>query len=327
MTTRLRTVGVDIGGTNIKIAVVWNDGTVVVSKQIPTWGDAGPQQASARMIDAVRNLMRAEKLEPAEMRALGIDSAGLVDAEKNIVTDSPNLRSWEKHPLAQELSDAIGVPAFLENDVNAMAYGEWRSGAGRGTRHLVCLTLGTGVGGGLILDGKLYRGANGAAGELGHMTLDVHGPPCSCPNLGCLERHVGAAWIVERTLEKLGHDSRPSRLRRLPSAELSPKNLSDAAESGDELAAEILDETGVLLGMGLVSLVNAFNPERVVIGGGVAQAGERLFEPARRTIRRHAMSVQAATVEVVPAALGNDAAVVGAALLALERVPDSDVHA
>ena len=183
---------------------------------------------------------------------------------------------------------------------------------------MVCLTLGTGVGGGLVLDGRLYRGARGAAAELGHMTIDYHGARCTCPNVGCLERHLGAAYISERTRERLALDPRASTLRDLPADDLSPATLSKAAEAGDALAADILDETGELLGHGLVSLVNLFNPERVVIGGGVAQAGERLLEPARRIVDRHAMSVQRETAEIVLAALGNDAAVVGAALLALE---------
>jgi glucokinase len=247
-----------------------------------------------------------------------------VDPERQVVIDSPNLRSWEGFPLADVVAAAIGVPVFLENDVNAMAYGEWRCGAGRGTRHLVCLTLGTGVGGGLVLDGRLYRGARGAAAELGHMTIDHHGARCTCPNVGCLERHLGAAYIIERARERLAGDPRASTLREVGEDDLSPATLSAAASAGDALAADILDETGELLGHGIVSLVNLFNPERVVIGGGVSQAGDRLLEPVRRIVKRHAMSVQRDTAEIVLAALGNDAAVVGAALLALERQEERD---
>ncbi len=324
MSESFRTVGVDIGGTNIKIAAVWNDGRVEGSRKFATHADEGPEAASRRIVEAVEELVRSEEFSPGELRAVGMDCAGLVDPKRQVVIDSPNLRSWENFPLAEFVADAVGVPVFLENDVNAMAYGEWRCGAGRGARHLVCLTLGTGVGGGLVLDGHLYRGAQGAAAELGHMTIDHHGPRCTCPNVGCLERHLGAAYITERARERLAHDPRTSRLRDLPAHELTPAALSKAADAGDALAADVLEETGELLGHGLVSLVNLFNPERVVVGGGVAQAGERLLGPARRIVARHAMSVQRDGAEIVLAELGNQAAVVGAALLALERLEARD---
>lgn len=315
-----RSVGIDIGGTFIKIAVVWNDGRVVRSTQIPTDAAAGPEPAAARILAAARGLMADEGLTAAEMRAVGMDSAGIIDAERNLVLDAPNLRAWENHPLAARLAAAFGVPVYLENDVNAMVYGEWCCGAGRGTRHLLGLTLGTGVGGGLVLDGRLYRGARGAAGEVGHVSVNRFGPRCNCGSFGCVERYVGAAHIVDRALEALARDTRPSRLRDLAAQELTPLVLSGAAADGDAVAAEILEETGIWLGVALAGLVNVLNPERIVVGGGVALAGELILGPARRTLRERAMQVPGGSVDIVPAALGNDAAVVGAALLALSRV-------
>ena len=290
------------------------------SAQIPTHAEAGPEPALARLLDVLSSLVESQGIRPEEMRAIGVDSAGIVDPSTNRVVDSPNLRTWEDFPLADRLQERFGVPVFLENDVNAMAYGEWRCGAGRGTRNMLALTLGTGVGGGLILDGRLYRGAHGAAGELGHMSLDIHGQHCNCPNIGCLERHIGASWITERANHKIGSDARPSVMRGLPAEELTPHRLSIASEAGDGIAADILQETGELLGYGLVSLVNIFDPERVVIGGGVALAGHRLFDPALRIVQAHAMKIPAQKVQLVAAQLGNDAAIVGAALLAVERV-------
>src|SRR5262249_31126698 len=155
-------------------------------------------------------------LESAEMRALGIDSAGIVDSARNLVLDAPNLRRWERYPLAEKLGAALGLPAFLENDVNAMVYGEWRCGAARGARRVLGLTLGTGGGGGVVLAGRLYRGARGAGGEVGHMSLDRNGPQCACGSYGCLERYVGAQHIVARGREWLQRDRRPSRLREMP---------------------------------------------------------------------------------------------------------------
>jgi glucokinase len=316
---RYRTLGVDVGGTNLKLAALWSDGVVIASKQIPTQADAGPEEGSRRLIDALRQLQRQEGIDSGEMRAIGLDCAGIVDPEKNLVLDSPNLRRWEGFPLAERLESAFGVPTFLENDVNAMAYGEWRRGAGRGTRHMLCLALGTGVGGGLILDGRLYRGAHGAAGELGHTTLDMHGPQCSCPNVGCLERHIGSEYIAARAREKLAASEQASSLRELPGEKLTPGVLDRAAEAGDVVAAQVFEEVGTLLGQGLVSLVNVFDPERVVLGGGVLKAGAKLIEPAQRVLRSRAMSVPARHVELVAAALGDDAALIGATLLAAER--------
>lgn len=314
-----RTVGIDIGGTAIKIAVLWSDGRVVRSDRVPTEAQAGPEAAVRRVIACIESLLAAESIDRSEMRAIGIDSAGIVDSARNVVLEAPNLRGWEEAPVAEEIGRHFGVPAFLENDVNAMAYGEWRCGAGRGVRHLVCLTLGTGVGGGLVLDGALYRGAHGAAGEIGHMSLDRNGPECACGSHGCLERYVGAQYIVARAHEFLQRDRTESRLRDFAPASLTARHVGEAAQAGDATARGVLAETGRWLGVGLAGVVNLLDPERIVIGGGVARAGAPLFDPARAMMRERAMGVPAAAVEVVPAALGDDAAVVGAALLAIER--------
>ncbi len=317
MSERSIMAGVDVGGTNVKIALLWSDGKIIVSRQIPTQVESGPEAGCDRIVATLHQLLREAGVAPP--RVLGVASAGLVDAVHNLVVDSPNLRPWERFPLAQRLGDGIGAIATLENDVNAMAYGEWRLGAGRGTQHMVCLALGTGVGGGLILDGRLYRGARGAAAELGHTTIDMHGPACSCPNVGCLERHIGAGYIAARARAALAASARPSCLRDLAPEDITPETLSGAAAAGDIVAVEVWEETGALLGQGIVNLVNIFNPERVVIGGGVAQAGDWLLEPARRVVRARAMSVAAATAEIVPAVLGNDGALIGATLLAAVR--------
>jgi glucokinase len=315
-----RVLGIDVGGTAIKIAVVWSDGHVARADEIPTLADAGPEQAVGRILDCGRKLLDTEGVRRDELRVVGMDSAGIVDLANGLVLDAPNLRSWECFPLAARLGDALGVPVFLENDVNAMTYAEWQLGAGTGARHLVCLTLGTGVGGGLVLDGRLYRGARHAGGELGHMTLQRDGPRCPCGSTGCLERYIGTAAIVERTRRHLERDERPSRLRETPAEALTPRAVSEAAAAGDAIARGVLEETGRWLGVGLASLANIFDPERIIIGGGVAKAGDLLLEPARAMLRERAMKVPAERVLVVPAALGNQASVAGAALLALGRV-------
>jgi len=324
MTERFRTVGIDIGGTNIKIATLWSDGELLHATQIPTNAASGPGAALPRLIAAIEELLEKSNMSVQALRTIGMDSAGIIDPHSKQVVDSPNLRSWEGFGLCEALAEHFDVIASLENDVNAMAYGEWKCGAGRGTQNMVALTLGTGVGGGLILDGRLYRGAHGAAAELGHMTLDLHGPDCSCPNRGCFERHLGAAWIVERAIERIGSDSRPSALRGLPIEQLDPRSLSVAADAGDAIAAEVLQEVGEMLGFALVSIANIFDPECIVIGGGVSRAGDRLFKPAEEVLRRRAMSIPARNVRLVAAELGDEAALIGASLLAVERLGTLD---
>lgn len=320
MTDAFRTIGIDIGGTAIKIAVLWNDGRVVRSDRIPTEVAAGPEPALRRIVACVESLLAAESMRPAEMRAIGIDSAGIVDTARNLVLDAPNLRGWQGYPLAAGIGEHFGVPAFLENDVNAMAFGEYSCGAGRGVRSLVCLTLGTGVGGGIVLDGRLVRGAHGAAGEIGHMSLDRNGPRCACRSYGCLERYVGAQYLVARAVEFLARDARPSRLRDIAPGQMHARDVGEAAAAGDTIAREVLEETGRWLGVGLANVVNILDPDVIVIGGGVSRAGAPLFAAARQMVRERAMSVPAAAVQIVPAALGDDAAVVGAALLAQARL-------
>jgi glucokinase len=313
-------IGIDIGGTAIKIALVRGDGTLTASTQVPTQAAAGAEAAVPRIVEAVLGLARDRGLAPGALQVAGIASAGIIDAERALVLDAPNLRGWEHQPFAAAIGRGLGIEFLLENDVNAMAFGEWKCGAGRGTRHLLCLTLGTGVGGGLVLDGKLYHGARGAAGEVGHITLRRDGPPCRCGSTGCLERYVGADYIVERAREFMRSEARPSVLRDVAPADLSPRRIAAAATAGDQLARDVLAETGRWLGVGLASLANVLNPERIVIGGGIAAAGEWILEPARATLRERAMEVPGTTASVVPATLGNHAAVVGAALLGFARV-------
>jgi len=311
-----RVLGIDIGGTNVKLALVGRDGRTLGGRTIPTDAAGGPEPAVERITAAASQLLAAHG--PA--RALGVASAGIVDHAAKLVLDAPNLRRWERVPFAAQLGAKLDLPVQLENDVNAMAFAEWSCGAGRGARHLLCLTLGTGVGGGLILDGNLYRGAAGAAGEAGHTPVERSGPPCSCGSTGCLERFVGASAIVEHARNRMAGETHPSRLRELSETSLTPRAIADAATGGDLLAQEILADIGAWLGVGLAGFANLLNPERIVVGGGIAAAGDWILGPARRVLRERAMSVPGAGVEVVCAELANDASLVGAALLAWEPV-------
>lgn len=308
-----RILGVDIGGTDIKLGVVGETGREIVSGRIPTRSAEGPRRAAAR----VREWLDAHRPAVGDVAAAGVDCAGLIDGARGYLHVSPNLAGWRDVPLREHFEEALGVAVAVENDANAAAYGEWRAGAGRGLSDFVCLTLGTGVGGGIIAGGALYRGATGFAGEIGHTVILADGPRCSCGQRGCLEALIGAGAILRRAREAVAAagEARPAW-----DDALTVELLARAANGGDDIARAAFAETGRWLGIGLTNVVHALAPEAIAIGGGVAGAGDLLFVPARETLRAGLMDEAMARTAVVPARLGNRAAVLGAAMLALERV-------
>jgi glucokinase len=310
-----RFLGIDIGGTNVKAAIVPDDGTVAAFVVRP-WSGGPP----ADVVAAAREL--ADELAPDGPRgiaACGAGCAGLVDGVRGVVYFSPNLPAWRDVELARMLSGALGIPTLIENDANAAAYGEHAAGAARGAANAAVLTLGTGVGGGLILGGKLHRGAHGFAGEVGHATIDYDGVRCVCGGNGCLERLVNAEAIVARATElaRGGHTRLADLLRARP---LTAKDVGEAADLGDCAAVRTLEEIGRLLGVGLANLVQILDLEVIVIGGGVASAGERLLVPARIEMAARVQGPSWRLPRVTLAELGETAGVVGAALLARDRL-------
>jgi glucokinase len=217
--------------------------------------------------------------------------------------------------LVDHLQQAIGLPAVLENDANAAALGEFRYGAGKGARSLVYLTISTGIGGGIILDGKIWHGVKDAAGEIGHMTLAPDGPLCGCGNRGCLETIASGPSIARRAREAVA-GGRPTRLREI--SNLTAADVVSLAREGDEVACEVWEETVRYLGLGVAAAVTILAPERVVIGGGVTEAGDSLFEPLRREVRRRVKLVPMENIPILPAALGRDVGILGAAAIALD---------
>lgn len=308
-------LGVDIGGTDIKLGLVAGGGEPRESGKIPTRPDEGPEAAAAR----VRRWLDESAGGAGPIVAAGVDCAGLVDGERGFLHVSPNLIGWENVPLRDIFERALGVPAMVENDANAAAYGEWAMGAGQRMRNFVCLTLGTGVGGGIIVNGELYRGSSGFAGEIGHAVIRADGPLCGCGNRGCLEALVGARAIVERAVGMLREaGGAKSAWGNSPTVE----TLSRAAVSGDAVAAAAFVETGRWLGIALANVVHILAPEAIAIGGGVAGAGNFILEPARAALRDCLMDEAMASVRIVPAALGNRASFIGVSLLALERLSE-----
>jgi glucokinase len=302
-------IGIDFGGTSIKSAVVREGRIVRRAEPI----DSQAFSSSDALIGELVRLIETLRAEFPDIAGVGVGLPGFVDSVNGIVHSLTNVAGWHEVPLCQILRDRTGLPATIENDVNAMTYAEWKHGAATGARHAICLTLGTGVGGGLILDGRLYRGAQLAAGEIGHMSIDLNGRPGPYGNDGGLEEYVGNQQIAERAVERYRAAGQAKDV-----ADCSPAALDTAARDGDPIAAKLWDDLGTELGAALASVVWILNPDTIVIGGGVAKAGDLILAPARREIRNRTLALFHEHLRVVPAALGNDAGIIGNAALALE---------
>lgn len=313
-------IGVDLGGTNIRVAEVDRRGRLRRELRYATPAQRGPQEVVDRIREAIGRLL--DTATRGGFVGIGIGSPGLVDHREGVVRIPPNFPGWDEVPLGPAIEETFGLPTRVANDVNAMALAESHLGAGRGYDSLICITLGTGVGGAFVLHGEVYTGVSGTAGEIGHITVEPRGPRCNCGNYGCLERMVGAQYIVERAVKKLEATETHSILHQLAGGHLeslTPKLIAEAARQGDPLAREVFWETGEYLGIVFAGLVNFLNPEAIVVGGGVTRAGELIFEPMVKTVRQRAMPIPAQVVHIVPAQLGEQAGVIGAALLVLKE--------
>ncbi|HWE80711.1 MAG TPA: ROK family protein [Gaiellaceae bacterium] len=301
-------LALDIGGTKLAAGVVGPDGAVRSFLVAPSNSEEGAEPTLERLFTLGRDAVAASGVAWDEISDVGIGCGGPLDAERGVLIAPPHLRGWRDVHVSELAERAYGRTATLENDATAAAAGEHRWGAGRGTLNMVYLTVSTGVGGGAVIDGRLYRGAGGNGGELGHVTVDWHGRPCrSCGRAGCLEAYVSGTSIVERAREAgLRYDT--------------AEEVAAAARDGDPGAARVWDETIEALACGVTSIVNLFEPELVVIGGGVSRSGERLFGPLRAAVRDGAMS-PAGEARIVPAALGERVGVAGAAAIVYEATP------
>ena len=308
-----------MGGTKLAAGVVGADGSVLSSVQAPSHADRGPDQMIARHIELGREAVTAAGAGWSDIEAIGIACGGPLDPAAGIIQSPPSLPGWDDIPLVAMVESALGRPTVVENDATACALAESWFGAGRdrAARHLVYLTISTGVGGGLVLDGRLYRGAAGNAGELGHLTVDYLGRQCGCGRRGCLEAYVSGTNIALRAREALA-GGRTSSLAALPA--VSAADVSRAAAAGDSLAGEIWDETTAILGSAIANILDVFNPELVVLGGGVTRAGDQLLLPVREGALRQAMAPARNAADIVLAGLGERLGVVSAATVAFERL-------
>jgi glucokinase len=312
-------VGIDVGGTNIVVGTVAEDGSEVVGLvSEPTL----PQQGADAVVERIVKLARASMAQGPrrEIAGVGIGSPGPLDTKTGVVLMTPNL-GWINMPLRDRIADALALPATLDNDANCAIFGEWWRGAARGADHVVGLTIGTGIGGGIVLGGQIYHGVSDIAGEIGHMTIDANGRRCKCGNYGCLEAYASGPAIAARAVEGI-ESGAETALPQYVAGDLSritAQVVYEAAHDGDAYALEMVRDTAKLLGAGVANIVNIFNPEVVVICGGVTLAGERLFGPLRSEVQRRAFKPAWEACRILPGALTGTAGVYGAAAVFMQR--------
>ncbi|MSR35784.1 MAG: ROK family protein [Gemmatimonadetes bacterium] len=312
-------VGVDIGGTNIVVGVIPVEGgdpigLRTLSTEAVRGSDFVVRRVATMVHDAIADTLAAHGGTRADVLGVGIGSPGPLNRERGLVLKTPNL-GWTNLPLRDLVSDAVGLPCTLDNDANCATYGEWWLGAGRGVNHLVGVTLGTGIGGGIVLNGEIVHGASDAAGEIGHMTIDFTGRKCKCGNYGCLEAYCSGPNIAARAREGLeaGYESVLTELVAGQLDRITAATVYEACVLNDPYANEVMAETAKILGAGLANIINVLNPEAIVIAGGVTRAGEHLFAPLRSEVRRRAFRSAYDACRILPAALPETAGMIGAA--------------
>src|SRR5688572_7885679 len=310
-------VGVDLGGTNIVAGALAEHGSDVLALRTePTGADQGAEAVVdriVRMIDTViTETMAQTGAKREDMIGIGVGSPGPLDRERGIVVTTPNL-GWTNFPLRDAIQERTRLPVRIDNDANCATLGEWWLGAARGASNVIGMTIGTGIGGGIILGGRLYHGSSDVAGEIGHATIDITGRRCKCGNYGCLEAYASGPSIADRAREALGGDENATMIRMAGGdpARITAATVYEAAKKGDDTALDVVRETSRFLGAGIANLLNIFNPEVVVIAGGVTQAGDTLFAPLRREVKKRAFKPAVDACEIVPGIL-TAAGVVGA---------------
>jgi glucokinase len=281
----VKRIGIDVGGTNVKIALVDGEGKIIYSNSVPTYAQMGYEYTVNNIKQAIRNLMKETNTEAKDIQGIGFDFPGQVDCKTGVVKNAPNIPGWVNVPIAQMIEEEFNIPTRIDNDVRCAALGELKFGAGRGCENFVCITVGTGIGSGLVINGKVVRGAANAAGEIGHIKLQMEdGPLCGCGDSGCLEAFASGPSIVAMAQEYL-KGGKSAKFRELAGdGEITPYIVAKAAEAGDPVAKRIFEKMGYYIGMGLTSVINLLNPEKIIIGGGSAECGELLLDPIRRTI-------------------------------------------
>ena len=320
----INVIGVDLGATNIISLLVSKDGEVVARDARKTMGEKGKKKTISQIIISAKDVLKKgeeEGISAESIMALGIGGPGPLNGDGGVIHVAPNIPGWTNTNLVEELEGEFDLPVYLENDANAAALGEWWLGAGRGIDNLVLITLGTGVGGGIIIGGEVLHGARHTAGEIGHMIIREGGLLCGCGNHGCLEAYASSSAVVKRTVGaiKRGEKTVLTDLVKNKLEDITCELVYDTARDGDKLCKRIVEETGEYLGIGITNIVNTINPEMVILGGGMAKAGDLLFKPVRKYVKEHAFTAAMKGVKIVPAALGVNAGAIGAVAHVLKK--------
>lgn len=291
-----KAIGVDIGGTKILSAVIDKEGNIIKSLRVPSEGKEGREKILSHLYEAIEGVLSND------IEGIGIGTAGQVDPDTGtIVTATPNLKDWAGTQLKNIIEERFKIPTYVDNDGNVAALGEWWAGGGKGARCLLCLTIGTGIGSGIVYNGKVFRGAKGVGAELGHMSIKYDGVKCNCGGIGCIEAYASGPALIRKIQEK-------------GKSIMTPEEVQRYAESGDKIVLEAIEEIGTLLGYAIVSFINIFNPDIILLSGGVSNLGDFLIKPIRKIVDTYALP-GGRDVKITRAALGEQAGVVGASAL------------
>ncbi|UCH12539.1 MAG: ROK family protein [Candidatus Omnitrophota bacterium] len=321
MQNKKHVLGVDIGATLVKVGLVEKGGKIVSKTSFLTKKFVSKKAFIKRLIEEIGQVIKNNRRAKGNLSGIGIGIPGTVDYSKGIVHNLTNIKGWKEVPLKKILRKFFKTPVFIDNDANAFACGQLKWGACRGAKNAICVTLGSGIGGGLIIEGGVYRGSNYSAGEIGHICIDINGPGCGCGSKGCMEAFVGNKYIINRVIKQIKEGRKTSLVDMVGGKlqKITPELLTKAAKNGDKFSIEIWKETGTYLGIGLSGLVNVLNPERIIIGGGISKAGKFIFTPLKKELVRRTMNQHLKALKVMRANFVDEAGITGAASLVIEN--------
>ncbi len=308
--------GIDMGATHLR-AVITNFGAhVVAEKEIPFDIAQGPESCITQADQLLQDLLSNKNIDLDTLSAVGFGVPGPISSDAGMVIAPPIMPGWDRFPIRDTLEALWNQPVSVNNDAELGALGEWAYGAGRGAQDLAYIKVGTGIGAGLLIDGRVYRGSTGSAGEIGHLTMDNNGPRCTCGNRGCLEAFSGGHAIAQQAIDAIQHGKR-TQISRIPVEKVAAKDVASAAQRGDLVAQQIMEKAGEHLGVAIAGLVNIFNPDMIVVGGGVAQIGDLFLEPVRKAVKERSLPAAANNVRITTALLGRRSSSLGAIVQAL----------
>jgi glucokinase len=313
-------IAIDLGGTKVRVALVSRDGRILASVRRLSYAGNGRKLVIQNMEKAINSMLEKSGTNINNIKAISMAVAGINDVKRGIVTTAPNLPGWRGVNIRRIISEKFRLPAYLINDATAAAIGEHRLGAGQGYENLVYLTVSTGIGGGIVIGNRPYYGADGAAGELGHMKILANGPKCNCGKEGCLEALSSGSAMTGMAIEAInnGRSTIIKSLSNYDSKKITAEMIADAARQGDGLANDIISRSAYYLGIGISNLINIFNPDIIVIGGGLSGMGNMFLGPAKEVAKKTAFKLPASTVKIVKSKLGDNAGIIGAALYAFD---------